>query len=62
VAGKNVFGQIFETYCKPGGALRDFNVSEITSEAVFFRSGFISECQRNEWKVDDWVKNIPVLP
>ncbi|KAF2741856.1 hypothetical protein M011DRAFT_482211 [Sporormia fimetaria CBS 119925] len=61
-AGPDVFRHIFRKFCQRGGPLRDFNVSEITSEANFFRSKTIDVYERSEREVPDWVMQIPVLP
>ncbi|KAF2649082.1 hypothetical protein K491DRAFT_762620 [Lophiostoma macrostomum CBS 122681] len=60
--GPKVFERIFQQYCRPGGVLRDFNVSEIIAQAAYFRTKTINAFQSNGWPVGDWVKQIPVLP
>ncbi|KAF2679729.1 hypothetical protein K458DRAFT_393574 [Lentithecium fluviatile CBS 122367] len=61
-AGPDVFRKIFKQHCRPGGALRDFNVAEITAQAANIRSTLIAQYQSEGWVVDDWIKQIPILP
>jgi hypothetical protein len=62
VSGPSVFEEIFQEYCRPGGLLEDFNVTEITAQAAAFRSRLIDQCRADGLKVKEWIKQIPVLP
>jgi hypothetical protein len=60
--GPRVFERIFQRYCRPGGVLRNFNVSEITAQAAYVRFKTMETFQSEGWEVEEWVKQIPVLP
>jgi hypothetical protein len=69
--GPRVFEQIFNEYCRPrpsdhsrgrGGELRDFSVAELTAKAAWYRLTLLKLYQDNNWTVEDWITNIPVLP
>ncbi|KAH7069665.1 hypothetical protein BKA63DRAFT_519388 [Paraphoma chrysanthemicola] len=61
-AGPYVFESVFDKYCRPGGSLRDFSVTDITAKASWIRSGYEKLHQEIGWDVPAWVKQIPVLP
>lgn len=60
--GDNVFERLFQRYCRSGGPLEDFNVTEITSQAAYLRSVLIDRGRNGGYEVPDWVKKIPILP
>ncbi|KAJ4344258.1 hypothetical protein N0V95_006201 [Ascochyta clinopodiicola] len=57
-----VLERIFQTHCRPGGALRNFSVSDFAVKLEWIRSGWSRLSQQHGWEIPDWVKNIPVLP
>ncbi|KAF2029792.1 hypothetical protein EK21DRAFT_66914 [Setomelanomma holmii] len=61
-AGPRVFHDIFETYCRSRGPLRDFTVLEIVAKANWVRSTYAKLQQESGWGVPPWVQSIPTLP
>ncbi|KAH7074321.1 hypothetical protein FB567DRAFT_597466 [Paraphoma chrysanthemicola] len=61
-AGPHVFESVFDKYCRPGGSLRDFSVTDITAKASWIRSGYEKLHQEIGWDLPAWVKQIPILP
>ncbi|KAF1911993.1 hypothetical protein BDU57DRAFT_559940 [Ampelomyces quisqualis] len=61
-AGPDVFDNVFDSDCRPGGPLRDFNVTDITDKAAWIRSSYIKLHEERNWEVPEWMKQIPVLP
>ncbi|KAH8722919.1 hypothetical protein GQ44DRAFT_761370 [Phaeosphaeriaceae sp. PMI808] len=61
-AGPSVFYKIFETYCQPGGPLRDLSVTRIVAKAKWVHSNYEKLQHERGWKMPDWVKRISMLP
>lgn len=59
--GPHVFEDIFRTYCRPSGPLREYTVTEIVSKTAWICSGWLKLHQEKGWEVPDWVKEIPLL-
>ncbi|KAF1351468.1 hypothetical protein EJ07DRAFT_159396 [Lizonia empirigonia] len=57
-----VLEKIFRQHCCPGGALRDFTVSDFAVKSAWVRSGWAQLSQQHGWEIPEWVKKIPVLP
>lgn len=54
--------KMFKAHCRPGGALRDFTVSDFAAKLAWVRSGWTQLAQEHGWDVPEWVKKIPILP
>ena len=60
--GQHVFEKIFQSYCRPGGVLRDFNVASIVARAAWVRLTFMKLHQEKGWEIPLWVNRIPSVP
>ncbi|KAJ4377943.1 hypothetical protein N0V83_000773 [Neocucurbitaria cava] len=60
--GPRVLETIFKIYCRPGGVLRDFSVTEIVRKSAWVRSAYTKLHREKGWDIPGWVKQIPVLP
>ena len=54
--------RIFRRHCGPGGALRDFSVSDFVAKMAWVRSGWTQLSHLHGWDIPEWVKKMPVLP
>ncbi|KAI5244111.1 hypothetical protein E4T43_03908 [Aureobasidium subglaciale] len=59
LTGPDVYRKIFRKYCKFGGPLQPFNVSEIVDKAVSLKEQFMKEALEDDEEREQWIIDIP---